>query len=60
MGNRERERGRDTSRRRSRLFAGHDVGLHPRTPGSLPEPKADGKPLSHPGVPVISKCVNMT
>ena len=29
-----------------------DVGLDPRTPGSLPEPKADAQPLSHPGVPV--------
>ena len=28
-----------------------DVGLHPRTPGSHPEPKAGAKPLSHPGVP---------
>ena len=28
-----------------------DVGLDPRTPGSLPGPKADTQPLSHPGVP---------
>ena len=28
-----------------------DVGLHPRTLGSRPESKADGQPLSHPGVP---------
>ena len=28
-----------------------NVGLSPRTPGSLPEPKADAQPLSHPGVP---------
>ena len=27
------------------------VGLDLRTPGSLPEPKADAQPLSHPGVP---------
>ena len=28
-----------------------DVGLHPRTPGSHPGPKAGTKPLSHPGIP---------
>ena len=27
--------------------------LNPRTPGSLPEQKADAQPLSHPGIPVI-------
>ena len=26
-----------------------DAGLDPRIPGSLPEPKADTQPLSHPG-----------
>lgn len=26
-----------------------DAGLHPRTPGSRPEPKADAQPLTHPG-----------
>ena len=30
-----------------------DVGLDPGTPGSLPEPKADSQPLSHPGIPNI-------
>ena len=28
-----------------------NVGLDPMTPGSLPEPKADVYPLSHPGAP---------
>ena len=28
-----------------------DVGLHPRTLRSQPEPKADVQPLSHPGNP---------
>ena len=28
-----------------------NAGLHPRTPGSLLEPKADAQPLSHPSVP---------
>ena len=27
------------------------MGLHPGTPGSWPEPKADAQPLSHPGAP---------
>ena len=30
-----------------------DEGLDPRTPGSHPEPNADVKPLSHPGVPSL-------
>ena len=30
------------------------MGLKPGTPGSLPEPKADAQPLSHPGVPELS------
>ena len=29
-----------------------NAGLDPRTPESLPEPKADTQPLSHPGVPL--------
>ena len=38
--------------------AGHphrepDAGLDPRIPGSCPEPKADGQPLSHPGTPKL-------
>ena len=28
-----------------------DVGLDPRSPGSLPGPKAGAKPLRHPGIP---------
>ena len=28
-----------------------DGGLHLRTPGPRPEPKADAQPLSHPGTP---------
>ena len=28
-----------------------NVGLNPRTPGSYPEPKADTRPLNHPGAP---------
>ena len=30
-----------------------DVGLDPGTPGSCPGPKADTKPLSHPGIPIL-------
>ena len=28
-----------------------DMGLDPGTPGLCPGPKADSKPLSHPGIP---------
>ena len=50
---RERERGRDIGRRRSRLHAGSpmwDLILDSRT---HPELKADAPPLSHPGVPLV-------
>ena len=30
-----------------------DMGLNPGTPASLPDPKADAQPLSHPGVPSV-------
>ena len=30
-----------------------DVGLDPGVPGSRPGPKADAKPLSHPGIPTV-------
>ena len=49
---RERERGRDTGRGRSRLHApGARVGFDPGSPGSRPGPKAGTKPLHHPGIP---------
>ena len=35
-------------------------GLHPRTLGSRPEPKADAQPLSHPGVPHLVKSYKYT
>ena len=47
---RDRERGRDTGRGRSRES---DVGLDPGTPGSHPGPKGGAQPLSHPGVPAV-------
>ena len=47
----EKQRGRDTGRGRSRLHAGSPMGLDPGTPGSCPGPKAGAKPLSHPGIP---------
>ena len=51
---RERERGRDIGRGRSRLPSREpNVGLSPRTLGSCPEPKADDQPLSHPGISVF-------
>ena len=30
---------------------GSNAGLNPRTLGSLPEPKTDAQPLTHPGAP---------
>ena len=50
---------RDTERQRHRQKEKHapcrepDVGLDPGSPGSLPEPKAGTKPLSHPGIPEV-------
>ena len=32
-----------------------DVGFDPRSPGSRPGPKADAKPLHHPGIPYLNK-----
>ena len=37
----------------SMLHESHDVGLNLGTPGLCPEPKADAKPLSHPGIPIF-------
>ena len=49
---RDTERGRDTGRGRNRLPVGKPgTGLHPRIPGSQPEPKTDSQPLSHPRGP---------
>ena len=49
---RDTERGRDIGKgRRSRPCREPDAGLHPRTPGSCPEPKADAQLLSHPRIP---------
>ena len=48
---------RDTQRERQRekqASCGEpNVGLDLRIPGSLPEPKVDAQPLSHPGVPIV-------
>ena len=52
---REREREREGQRHRERERQAPcrepDMGLDPRTPGSCPGPKADARPLSHPGIP---------
>ena len=49
---RERERGRDIGRGRSRLMHREpDVGFDPGSPGSRPGPKAGAKLLRHPGIP---------
>ena len=49
MTERERERERDRQREKQAPCGEPDGGLHPRTPGSRPEPKADAQPLSPPG-----------
>ena len=37
-----------------------DVGLHPGSPGSRPEPKADAQPVTHPGVPEMALYISNT
>ena len=49
---RERDRQRHRQREKQALCREPNVGLNPGTPGSCPGPKAGGKPLSHPGVPL--------
>ena len=44
-----RERQRHRQREKQAPCEKPDEGLHPRTPGSQPELKADAQPLSHPG-----------
>ena len=46
-----RERKRHRLREKQAPCGEPDVGLDPRTPGSLPELKADTQWLSHPGAP---------
>ena len=47
---RERERQRHRQREKQAPCREPKAGLDPRSPGSHPEPKADAKPLSHPGI----------
>ena len=47
----EKERQRHRQREKQAPCREPYMGLDPRTPGSHPGPKADAKPLSHPGVP---------
>ena len=46
----DRERQRHRQREKQAPHREPDMGLHPGSLGSLPGPKADAKPLSHPGV----------
>ena len=48
---RQRERQRQRQREKQAPHGEPYAGLYPRTPASPPEPKADGQPLSHPGIP---------
>ena len=47
----QRERQRCRQREKQAPQRKPDAELDPRTPGSLPEPKADAQPLNHTGVP---------
>ena len=46
----EKHRGRDRQREKQTPYREPNAGLHPRTPRSCPEPKADAQLLSHPGI----------
>ena len=50
-GNTHRERQRHRQREKQAPHRKPDVGLDPWTLGSLPEPKEDAQPLSHPDIP---------
>ena len=56
---RERERGRDTGRGRSRLHAGCPMWTRSRISRITPWAEGGTKPLSHPGCP-ISKSLRKT
>ena len=64
----ERERERERERQRHTQAEGEagskhqepDVGFDPESLGSRPGPKAGAKPLHHPGIPVIQKCLMRT
>ena len=55
---RRKERQRHRQREKQAPCGEPDAGLHPRTPGSHPEPKADTQPLSHPGASKEVGCFN--
>ena len=48
---REREAETQAEREAGSMHREPDVGFDPRSPGSHPGPKADAKPLHHPGIP---------
>ena len=52
---RDTETGRDMGRGRSRFPTESYAGLHTRTTGPQPEPKADTEPLRHPAPPKKTK-----
>ena len=49
---RDTEKQRHRQREKQAPCTELDAGLHPRTPGSQPELKANTQPLSHPGTPI--------
>ena len=53
------ERQRRRQREKQAPYRDPDGELDPRTPASLPEPKADAQPLSHPGAPIFLLLIEM-
>ena len=60
MHKRHREKQRHKQREKQTPCGEPDVGLHPGTPGSRPEPKTDAQPLSHPGALSLSLMEHLT
>ena len=50
---RDKERQRHRHREKQAPYRGPDAGLNPGTLESGHGPKADAKPLSHPGIPCV-------
>ena len=53
QGEREREAETQAKGEIGSMHQEPDVGFDPRSPGSHPGPKADTKPLHHPGIPKL-------
>ena len=60
MRERERERGRDIGRRRSRLHAGSQRGTRSRVSRIRPWTESGAKPLSHLGCPKLNTSMHVS